>query len=144
MKIIKNTGSNDNKKFSNDFEKYHYYEYKNRLEKDLNGGRKWHIKRIGLEEGMKEYVRMYRHCYFDIIMELYSEPFDTEHEAQHFRDCLEDHLPLYPEVREENGKYIVYSGLVYPSILISYIHDLDKYVNGKLTCPLYYLFANWS
>ena len=94
-----------------------------------------HSKHIELQNGMKEYVKMFNWTVFDSVMELKSEPFETMEEAEHFSAVFNDCFLYDSYCAEEKGKFYVYSGWVLRFGFLSYT------VNSK---GHYYEFANWS
>lgn len=76
----------------------------------LNRGICAHSKRLRIQPGMKEKVKMFRWTMFDSVMELKSEPFDTLEEAKFFSDSFNDNFLYDSYYKEEGGKYYVYTG----------------------------------
>ena len=100
-------------------------------------GVKAHAKHLCREPWMKEYVRMDRWTELDQVMELKSEPFDAEYDAEHFRDCFNDNFLCEAYYKEENGKYYVYSGWIMRVGFVSYAYNFGQ--NGQ-----YFMFSNGS
>ena len=93
-----------------ELEKKYYAIAMKTVDDKLNRGIHSHAKRLLLQPGMKETVKMFRWTMFDSVMELKSEPFDNMEEAKFFSDSFNDNFLYDSYCKEENGKYYVYSG----------------------------------
>lgn len=131
IKETKKNPSGQNNRINQD----EYANAKRKIDEKLKNGIKAHSKHIPCENGMKEYVRMYRHCEMKDIIELVSEPFDSLQEAQHFADCFNDNFLYDAYCKEKDGKFYVYSGWLIKFGFISYS------ISSK---GEYFEFANWS
>lgn len=98
-------------------------------------GIKAHNRHIQWEKGMKSEVKLYRWIELDEVMELKSEPFLSELEAQHFADAFQDCFLYDPSVVCEKGKYYVYTGW----LLKMGFHSYGLNQNFQ-----YYVFSNNS
>ena len=96
-----------------------------------------HAKKIQRRSFDKEYIKMYRWTVLNRVMELVSEPFDSEDTAKHFMECFNDSFILKAKVKKENGKYYVYSSWMPIIGYASYSFNMGQ--KGQ-----YYVFANWS
>ena len=105
------------------------------LDKKRKQGIRAHGKHIPYEEGMKSEVKLYPWRVLDAIMELKSEPFSSEREANHFAAVFRDNFLYDPTVVHEGGKYYVYTGWLLKDGFNSYG------LNQKFQ---HYVFVNWS
>lgn len=95
-----------------------------------NGG--VHKKHIPYIDGTCEYVRMFRQMETENLIVLYSLPFSSAAEAQHFADCFYDSF-LYPiEVMPDN------------SVMTEWMEKVHFASYRRIEVYEYYQFANWS
>lgn len=116
-------------------EKRIYDETIKKIEHKKRLGLKAHHLHIPYVPNTKEYVKMYRWCELDKVIELKSEPFSTKEEALHFASCFNDSFLAEAICVEENGVFYVYSGWMIKSIMLVYA------LNNK---NQFFTFANWS
>jgi len=138
--MVNEMSSNDIRPVDAIMEDINRREYQKRIdyiEMCRRGGIWAHSKHIECPEWMRHDVKMFRHVELNDVIELYSEPFDTQEEAQHFADCFNDSFLAEAECIEESGKYVVYSGYLIK-------HSFSSYAINDNQCGRYYLFANWS
>jgi hypothetical protein len=102
------------------------------------------LPHIELEDGMKSYVKMYdlsgaaidpRTYGADSVVELVSEVFESEGEAEHFSKALEKHCCAAVQVKRTytQGEYIVFAKAHVFSVSANY-----RKKDG------FYKFANWA
>ena len=118
-----------------DLEDRIYNELFKAREKQLRQGLKPHSKRTPYQDGMPEYVKMYRLAEGDKVLSLISQPFDSYEQAIHFSECFNDSFLCDSCCEEKDGKYYVYSGWIIKQGFLSY----SVRSNGQ-----YFEFANWS
>lgn len=112
-------------------------EIEKRIKKLQKNGYRAHRYRYMPDEGMEEYVWMIRNVELNTVIELVSEPFDTETEAKHFANVFNDCFLADASYTLENGKYRVYTGWLIKQWVIPYSMN-----NGQKGS--YFMFANWS
>lgn len=89
------------------------------VRKKLNKA-KVRIRHIPYDNTMKSEIKLYRWIELDTVMELKSEPFIFERDAQHFAYAFQDKFGYEPTVVEENFKFYVYTGWILKEGFMSY------------------------